>query len=360
MSPRGSEVSRGTHRVAVLAFEGLAPFDLGIAAEVFAPARPELEVPWWYSFAVCAERPGPLGAVGGFQLIAPHGLETLAAADTVILPGCPDVRADPSPELVHALRSAHERGARLVSICSGAFTLAAAGLLDGREAATHWLYAGLLQERFPLVRVNADVLYVDGGDVLTSAGTASGIDLCLHIVRRDHGAEIANRIARQMVVAAHRNGGQAQFVEAPLPRRIDDDPIAKTVQWALERIGEPLTVDRLARRSHLSPRQFSRRFRAATGTSPGDWLLRQRLQASLALLERSDASVEEVGHLVGLSSAAGFRRHFRNAFGVPPSSYRRNFQSTRASLPATSGPSGRVPTWDRWRSPPRGRPARQR
>jgi AraC family transcriptional activator FtrA len=339
MSPVRSTGTGRTHRVAVLAFEGLAPFDLGVAAEIFAPARPELEVSWWYSFAVCAERPGPLGAVGGFQLIPPHGLEILAAADTVILPGCSDVGVDPSPELVSALRSAHANGARLVSICSGAFTLAAAGLLDGREATTHWLYAHLLQERFPRVCVNADVLYVDGGDVLTSAGTAAGIDLCLHLIRCDHGAEIANRIARQMVVAAHRDGGQAQFIEAPVPRRIDDDPIARTVQWALERLGESLTVGELARRSHLSPRQFSRRFRAATGTSPGGWLLHQRLQASLTLLERSDASVEEIGRLVGLPSAAGFRRHFRDAFGVPPSSYRRNFQSTHGSGQPSAAPT---------------------
>lgn len=339
MSPRKRAASRRTHRVAVLAFEGVAPFDLGVAAEVFAPARPELEVPWWYSFALCAERPGPLGAVGGFQLVAPHGLEILAAADTVIVPGCSDVHANPSPELISALRSAHANRARIVSICSGAFTLAAAGLLDGREATTHWLHASLLHERFPRVRVNADVLYVDGGDVLTSAGTAAGIDLCLHLIRCDHGAEIANRIARQMVVAAHRDGGQAQFIEAPVPRRIGDDPIAGTVQWALERLGEPLTVGELARRSHLSPRQFSRRFRAATGTSPGGWLLRQRLQASLTLLERSDASIDEIGCLVGLPSAAGFRRHFRDAFGVPPSSYRRNFQSTHRSGQPSAAPT---------------------
>jgi len=339
MPPRRRAGSRRSHRVAVLAFEGLAPFDLGVAAEVFAPARPELDVPWWYSFAVCAERPGPLGVVGGFQLVAPHGFEILAAAETVILPGCPDVHGNPSPELVSALRSAHANGARLVSICSGAFTLAAAGLLDGREATTHWLYARLLQERFPRVRVNAEVLYVDGDDVLTAAGTAAGIDLCLHLIRCDHGAEIANRIARQMVVAAHRNGGQAQFIEAPVPRRIDDDPIASSVQWALERLGEPLTVGELARRSHLSPRQFSRRFRAATGASPGGWLLRQRLQASLTLLEGSDASIEEVGRLVGLPSAAGFRRHFRDAFGVPPSSYRRNFRSLHRPGEQVSAPS---------------------
>jgi AraC family transcriptional activator FtrA len=340
ISPTRSNVNRHTHNVAVLAYEGLAPFDLGVAAEVFATARPELDVHWWYSFAVCAERPGPLGLVGGFQLIAPHGLNTLSAADTVIVPGCPDVRGDPSPELVAALRRAHANGARLVSICSGTFTLAAAGILDGREATTHWLHACLLQERFPRLRVNADVLYVDGGDVLTSAGTAAGIDLCLHLVRRDHGAAIANRIARQMVVAAHRDGGQAQFIDVPVPRRISDDPIADTVQWALQRLDDPLTIRELAQRSHLSPRQFSRRFRAATGASPSGWLLRQRLQASLAFLERSDASIEEIGRLVGLPSAAGFRRHFRDAFGVPPSSYRRNFQSTHDPAP----PAGPAPT----------------
>jgi AraC family transcriptional activator FtrA len=291
--------------------------------------------------AVCAERPGPISVVGGFALIAPHGLETLANADTVILPGCPDTRGDPSPQVIAAIRRAHARGARVVSICSGAFTLAAAGLLDGQEAATHWLYASLLQDRFPRVRVNPDVLYVDGGSVLTSAGTAAGIDVCLHLVRRDHGANIANRVARQMVVAAHRDGGQAQFIEAPVARRIDDDPIADTVHWALERLGEPLTVGRLAQRAYLSPRHFSRRFRAATGLSPGDWLLRQRLQASLLLLESSEARVEEIGRLVGLPNAAGFRRHFREAFGVPPSVYRRGFRANHQSELALR--SGRAP-----------------
>lgn len=315
------------HRVAVLAFPGLAPFELGVAAEVFALPRPELDVPWWYEFAVCAERPGALDAVGGFQLVAPHGLDALAAADTVIVPGTADTHGDPSPDLLEALRSAHARGARLVSICSGAFTLAATGLLDGREVATHWRYADLLQRRYPRVRVNADVLYVDAGDVLTSAGTAAGIDLCLHLVRRDHGAEVANRVARRMVVAAHRAGGQAQFIEAPVAARIDDDPIGRVGEWALERLGEPFTISTLAARAHLSPRQFRRRFQAATGMSPADWLLRQRVQASLPLLETSDEAVEQVGRLVGFPTPAAFRRHFRREIGVPPSSYRRAFRA---------------------------------
>jgi AraC family transcriptional regulator, transcriptional activator FtrA len=274
-----------SHRVTVLAYEGLAPFELGVAAEVFALPRPELEVDWWYEFSVCAERPGVLPALGGFGLAVSHGLDELERADTIVLPGSPDVHGDPSPGVVEALLRAHTRGARLVSICSGAFVLAATGLLDGRRAATHWRYAPLLAHRYPRVHVVADVLYVDGEEILTSAGTAAGIDLCLHLVRRDHGAAVANRVARRMVVAAHRDGGQAQFVDTPVPAPPADDPVSAAMQWALERLPERIGVEDLARRVHLSPRQFSRRFRSATGASPGAWLLRRRLDASLPLLE---------------------------------------------------------------------------
>jgi AraC family transcriptional activator FtrA len=318
------------HRVACLAFDGLAPFELGVAAEVFALPRPELEVDWWYSFAVCAERPGQLAAVGGFELIAPYGLDELAAADTVLVPGVADVHADPAPAVLDALRTAHARGARIVSICSGAFALAAAGLLDGAEAATHWRYADLLRARFPRVRVNARVLYVDGGQVLTSAGTAAGIDLCLHLVRRDHGAEIANRVARRMVVAAHRDGGQAQFIEQPVPRPAGEDPVARAMEHALGHLAEPLSVAGLARRAHLSPRQLERRFRAATGTTPGRWLIAQRVHASLPLLEADGRSVEEIAAAVGFTPA-GYRRHFRARMGISPSAYRRRFRAGRAA-----------------------------
>jgi AraC family transcriptional activator FtrA len=314
-----------SHRVTVLGYEGLAPFELGVAAEVFALPRPELDVDWWYEFSVCAERPGLLPAVGGIGLSVEHGLEELGRAGTVILPGSPDVHGDPSPALVDALRAAYARGARMVSICSGAFLLAAAGLLDGRRAATHWRYAELLARRYPRVRVAADVLYVDDEDVLTSAGTAAGIDLCLHLVRRDHGAEIANRVARRMVVAAHRDGGQAQFIDLPVPSRPDDDPVAAAMEWALARLPQRIGVDELARRAHLSPRQFSRRFRAATGASPGAWLLRRRLDAALPLLESSDEPVEQVAARVGFPTPAAFRRHFARAYGVPPSAWRRSF-----------------------------------
>jgi AraC family transcriptional activator FtrA len=313
------------HRVTVLAHAGLAPFELGVAAEVFALPRPELDVDWWYEFSVCAEQPGVLPSLGGFGLAVDRGLEELARADTIILPGASDVHGDPPEAVVRALVAAHARGARLVSICSGAFVLAATGLLDGRRAATHWRYAPLLARRYPRVRVQPDVLYVDADDVLTSAGTAAGIDLCLHLVRRDHGAEVANRVARRMVVAAHRDGGQAQFIDQPVPARPDDDPVAAAMEWALGRLPERIGVDDLARHAHLSPRQFSRRFRAATGSSPAAWLLRRRLDAALPLLESSQEPVERVAARVGFPTPAAFRRHFARAYGVAPSNWRRNF-----------------------------------
>ena len=318
------------HRVTALAHEGLAPFEIGVAAEVFALPRPELGIDPWYAFSVCAERPGVLPAVGGFGLSVEHGLEELRRADTIVIPGSPDVHGDPSERLVEELLAAHARGVRLVSICSGAFVLAATGLLDGRRAATHWRYAPLLARRYPRVEVVSDVLYVDGDHVLTSAGTAAGIDLCLHLVRRDHGAEVANRVARRMVVAAHRDGGQAQFVDRPVAVPPGDDPVSRAMEWALGRLPERVSVEDLARQAHLSPRQFTRRFRAATGVSPGAWLLRRRLDAALPLLESSDEPVERVGARVGFPTPAAFRRHFARAYGVPPSAWRRSFAATRS------------------------------
>jgi AraC family transcriptional activator FtrA len=315
------------HRVVVPVLPPLPTFEVGVATEAFALARPELDVPWWYELALCAEAPGDVPAVGSFTVRVPHGLDALAAADTVIVPGAGDVHGTPSPAVLAAVRAAHARGARLASICSGAFVLAAAGLLDGREAATHWRYADLLAARFPRVRVRADVLYLDGGDVLTSAGTAAGIDLCLHLIRADHGAAVANAVARRMVVAPQRGGGQAQFVEAPVAARVDDDPVGRAMAWALDRLAEPIAVGDLARAAYMSPRNFSRRFAAATGTSPARWLLEQRLLASLPLLEGSDLPVEEVGRSVGFPTPAAFRRHFARARGIPPSAHRRAFAS---------------------------------
>jgi len=315
------------HRVVVLGYEGMSPFELGVATEVFALPRPELEVDWWYSFALCAERPGPLRAVGGLRIEAPHGLEALACADTIIVPGSADVHADPPHAVTDALRAAHARGARLVSICSGAFVLAATGLLDGLISATHWRYAALLRSRFPRVRVDPDVLYLDHGQILTSAGTAAGIDLCLHIVRRDHGADIANRVARRMVVAPHRDGGQAQFIEQPVPASGNGDPVGVAIAHALDHLDEPLDVESLARVAHLSPRQFSRRFRATTGTSPGRWLIEQRIHASLPLLEHDARGIEALGQAVGFPSPASYRQHFRAIVGVSPAAYRERFRA---------------------------------
>jgi AraC family transcriptional activator FtrA len=313
------------HRVAVLGLPPLPTFEVGVAAEAFALARPELDLPWWYEFVLCAESAGEVPAVGGFAVRVAHGLEALDGAGTVIVPGAGS--EPPSPAVVAALLAAHDRGARLVSICSGAFVLAACGLLDGREAATHWRYADRLAAEYPRVRVRADALYLDGGDVLTSAGTAAGIDLCLHLIRSDHGAAVANAVARRMVVAPQRGGGQAQFVEAPVAARVDDDPVGRAMAWALVRLGEPITVGELARVAYMSPRNFSRRFAAATGTSPARWLLEQRLQASLPLLESSDLPVEEVGRRVGFPTPAAFRRHFARIRGIPPSAHRRAFAS---------------------------------
>ncbi len=313
------------HPVAVLAVPGVSPFELSAVVEVFAMPRPELGSSWSYYVRVCAERPGPVDMLGGFAVETAHGLDVLAASDTVVLPASADVHGDPSRELVDAIRSAAARGARVVSICSGAFVLAATGLLDGRRATTHWRYAGLLAQRFPAVRVDAGVLYVDEGPILTGAGTAAAIDLCLHLVRREHGGAAANSVARRMVVSPHRPGGQAQFTEAPVAPSPHDDPVARAMAHALERLAEPLSVAELARVAHLAPRTLTRRFTAATGLPPARWVLEQRIMASLALLEDSDLPVEEVGHRVGFATPAAFRRHFSRSRGLPPSAHRRAF-----------------------------------
>ena len=308
------------HRVVALVPPGIAPFELGIVVEVFGLARPELDVPWWYELVVAAEHPGPLPATaGGFSFHVEHELDMLSEADTIVVPGW---HGEPSAAVVDAVRAS---SARLVSICSGVFLLAATGVLDGSEAATHWRYAAKLAERYPKVKVNADVLYVDGGDVLTSAGSAAGIDLCLHVVRRDHGAAVANAVARRLVIPPHRDGGQAQLIDLPMPAHPDDDPIARVMAWALERLHQPLDLETLAARAYMSVRTFTRRFRRATGTTPGRWLLEQRVRASLPLLEAADESIETVATRVGFGSAATYRHHFAAIMRTSPTAYRRAF-----------------------------------
>jgi AraC family transcriptional regulator, transcriptional activator FtrA len=315
--------------VAVLAYPGMSAFETGIVTEVFGLPRPELDVEW-YRLSVCTERPAPVPLLGGAALSTPYGLDAFARARTVIVPGVPDVHADPSPELVAALRRAHAHGARIVSICSGAFALAGAGLLDGRPATTHWRYAALFRRRYPRVRLNPDVLYIDDGEILTSAGSAAGLDLCLHLVRRDFGPTVANAVARRLVVPPHRDGGQAQFIEAPVTADPADDRIARSMAWALEHLTEPLTVAVLARQAHMSARSYLRHFARCSGTTPIRWLIAQRVQASLALLESGGAPVDEVAARVGFDSPATFRYHFGRAMRTSPSAYRRAFDWSRS------------------------------
>lgn len=325
--------------VSVLLYPGMSAFETGIVTEVFGLPRPEFERPW-YRLAVCAPSAAPVPMIGGATLTTPFGLVDFAAAGTVVVPGVADVRADPPAAVLDALRSAHARGARILSICSGAFALAAAGLLDGRRATTHWRYAELLQRRFPAVHVDPRVLYLADDDVWTSAGSAAGLDLCLHVIRADHGAAIANAVARRLVVQPHRDGGQAQYIEAPMP-----DPgtgsgagsgagsgvIARSCEWALEHLAEPLTVDVLARQAHMSPRTYLRHFTRATGTSPIRWLIRQRVQASLALLESTDAPIEQIAATVGFDTPVTYRHHFTGTMRTSPSAYRQAFRTRSRS-----------------------------
>ena len=313
------------HRVAALVFDGLAPFELGVVIEVFGLNRPELDVEDWYELVVCAPQRGRLEAVGGIGLVAEHGLEALDNADTIIVPAWPHIGQPVPTETLDALRRAHARGARLVSICSGAFVLAATGLLDGEEVATHWRYAEALRRLHTRVVVNERVLYVGNDRLWTSAGSAAGIDLCLHVVRSDHGSAIANQVARRLVVAAHRDGGQAQFIEQPVAA-VGDDRLDQAMQWAMGHLGDGITVTQMAAHAFMSPRNFSRRFREATGTSPREWLLDRRIQATLPLLEDGALPVESVGQAVGFGPPA-FRRQFRRALGISPAEYRRAFRA---------------------------------
>src|SRR5262245_27598789 len=312
--------------VTVLAYQGMSGFEIGIVTEVFGLPRPDLDVDW-YDLRICAERPGPVRIIGGAALTTEYGLDTFASAQTVIVPGVSDVHARCSAELIAALGQAHNRGARIVSICSGAFALAAAGLLDGRRAATHWRYASLLQQRFPLVRVDPDVLYVDDGQVLTSAGSAAGLDLCVHLVRADFGPSIANAVARRLVISPHRDGGQAQFIEAPVAAAIDDDRITQSMAWALANLDQLITVESLARHARMSTRTYLRRFKQCNGTSPIRWLINQRIQASLPLLETTGTPIEEVATAVGFDNAVTYRHHFAVALRTSPSAYRRAFRT---------------------------------
>jgi transcriptional regulator GlxA family with amidase domain len=308
--------------VAVLAFEGVAPFELGVLCEGFGIDRTSDGVPA-IDFAVCAVDDRPMRTSMGFSIQAEHGLDRLEEADLIGVPAIPRGGLPPEP-VIAALRAAYERGARLLSCCSGAFALGAAGLLDGRECTTHWMYTDELQRRFPLARVVPEVLYVDAGQVVTSAGTAAGLDACLHIWRQEYGAAVASTVARRAVVPPHRDGGQAQFIARAVPD-CSADTLGPLLAWVLENLGEEHTVESLAQRAHMSPRTFARRFRDETGTTPHSWLTRQRVAAAEELLETSDQPVEWIAGEVGFGNAAALRHHFARVRGVSPKEYRRQF-----------------------------------
>jgi AraC family transcriptional regulator, transcriptional activator FtrA len=309
--------------VAALAYDGLCTFEFGIVVELFGLPRPELER--WYDFVVCSDSDRPLSATGGVHVVAHSGLTTLRRAGTVVIPGWRNPDETPPEPVLEALVRAHRRGARLVSICSGVFVLAATGLLDGRRATTHWRYAESLSRRFPRVRVDPDVLYVDDGDILTSAGSAAGIDLCLHIVRKDFGSRIANQVARRLVMSPHWEGGQAQFVSRPVGD-VERPWLANLLEWTQRRLHEPLAVEQLARVARMSKRTLSRRFRDATGSSPAKWIIGLRVAHAKDLLETTNKSIERIADDCGFGSAAAMRHHFREQLRMSPVAYRARFR----------------------------------
>ncbi|MGD9795350.1 MAG: GlxA family transcriptional regulator [Acidimicrobiia bacterium] len=317
------------HSVVVLLFEPVSMFETSVACEVFGLDRTDMGVPR-YGFSMCTPTPGPLATKDhGCVLHVEHGLRALSRADTIIVPGFSTGLDPVPPAAAEGLRRAHARGARIVSFCSGSFVLAKSGLLDGRRAATHWMHAARMAEMFPEIEVDDSVLYVDDGSgIYTSAGTAAAIDLCLHLMRIDHGAEVANVVARRMVMPPHRDGGQAQYVQPPVPDVPEGDPMAATMAWAVKHLDRDLTVEQLAARAKQSPRTFARRFRSATGTTPLQWLLRQRVLHAQRLLESTDLPVEIVAVHCGFGSAAAMRQHFSRITGTSPAAYRRTFSCT--------------------------------
>jgi transcriptional regulator GlxA family with amidase domain len=307
-------------RVAVLVLEGAKPLDVGIPAQVFS-TRPSMP----YEVDVCGAAPGLVTGGDGLSYHVEHGLEALEWADIVFIPGYrfPD-RDDPPPSVIEALIAAHDRGARLAAISTGAFALAATGLLDGKRATTHWHYTRALRARHPLVQVDENVLFVDEGSVLTSAGAASGIDLCLHILRGDLGVAASNHAARRLVAAPYRSGGQAQYVPRSVPEPLGER-FAGTREWVLRHLGEPLTLEALAHHAAVSPRTFSRRFVEDTGYTPMQWVMRARIDVARELLERSQLSIEQIAADVGLGTGANLRMHFQSILGTTPMQYRRTF-----------------------------------
>nr|WP_268257326.1 helix-turn-helix domain-containing protein [Streptomyces longispororuber] len=334
------------HRVVVLIMDGVIPFELGIPQRIFGRAK-DTAGRGFYEVVTCSVRPpGPVRTDADFEILVEHGPEALATADTVVVPASYELgpvyeEGRLTDDLAAALARVRP-GTRLVSICTGAYVLAAAGHLDGRPATTHWWHAEHFQRLFPKVRVDADVLFVDDGDVLTSAGVAAGLDLCLHLVRRDHGAAVANEVARTTVVPPHRDGGQAQYILRPVPEpRLATTSAARA--WALDRLHEPLRLRDLAEREALSVRTFTRRFREEVGVSPGQWLTRQRVERARHLLESTSLSVDRIARESGFGTAQSLRQHLQAALGVTPTAYRRTFSSAQGPRTEPGGPPGNGP-----------------
>ncbi|GAA1177699.1 helix-turn-helix domain-containing protein [Streptomyces hebeiensis] len=311
--------------VTAVLLDGVHPFELGVVCEVFGLDRSDAGLPV-HDFAVVSAEGPVLSTHAGFTIGNLHGLDRLEEADLIAVPAGADYgRREFPPELLDALRRAVDRGSRVLSVCSGVFVLGAAGLLDGRRCASHWRYAAELSRLHPRAIVEPDVLYVDEGPVVTSAGTAAGIDACLHLLRQEYGPETANAVARRMVVPPHRDGGQAQFIERPLPRD-RCDTVGTVLGWMERHLDQEMTVEQLAARAHMSPRTFARRFQQETGTTPYRWLLRQRVLLAQELLETTDETVDSVASRAGFGNAAGLRHHFLRTLGTTPNAYRRTFR----------------------------------
>ena len=311
-------------RVAVVAFDGIRPFHLSVPCAVFGETSDGAAPP--FELRVCAAEPGELRSQAGFGIVAKHSLRALAWADIVVVPSWRDPHETPPAPLLAALRRAHARGALIVGLCVGAFVLAEAGLLDGRRATTHWRWAAHFAQHYPQVRLDPDVLYIDEGDVLTSAGTAAGIDCCLHVLRQRLGAEAANRMARTLVVPPHRQGNQAQYIEQPVLATSRDTPLTKALDWAARHLDAAHSLDSLAARAAMSRRSFTRHFRQHTGTTVGQWLLTQRLALAQRLLETTAQPIERIAERAGFGTALSMRQHFGAALHTTPSLYRREFR----------------------------------
>lgn len=318
-------MSKSPPLVVAVVYEGMNLFELGVVAEVFGGERPDFEQPLFRLKFAQAE-PGPLRAVGGLELRTHGGLGVLRSADIVVIPGWRDPRSEVPRPLKNALAAAHARGARLVSVCAGSFVLAATGLLDGRRATTHWRYAELFRERFPRVVFDPDVLYVEDDALMTSAGSAAGIDACLQVVRQCYGADVANTVARAMVTSPHRNGGQAQYIAQPFPARAGRS-LAPLLEWARQHLAEPITVTTLAARGAMSDRTLLRRFIAEVGIAPKAWLQNERIMAAQRLLESTASSHQSVAQAVGFATLAAFRKAFAQSTGLSATAYRERFRA---------------------------------